>query len=53
MDQRVASQALPVKTIIKGKNKYMIEKVIAAAGFCITYRVVTYHGNRAISLVVK
>ena len=53
MDQRVASQALPVKTIIKGKNKYMVEKVLGAGGFGITYRVVTYHGNIAIRFAVK
>lgn len=53
MNQRVASSALPVKTIIKGNNKYMVEKVLGAGGFGITYRVVTYHGNIAVRFAVK
>lgn len=53
MDSRVASAALPVKTIIKGNNKYMVEKVLGAGGFGITYRVVTYHGNIAVRFAVK
>lgn len=53
MDPRVASAALPVKTIIKGNNKYMVEKVLGAGGFGITYRVVTYQGNIALRFAVK
>ncbi|MCM1021938.1 MAG: serine/threonine protein kinase [Muribaculum sp.] len=52
MDQ-IASSALPPKTIIKGNSKYMVEKVLGAGGFGITYRVVTYHGNIAVRFAVK